>query len=92
MKDMMTIYDRLFDYYQPDSAYVKSVTEGWFDSNVVDDFSNEMMKPVNEKVPSTQWKVFPKWGCVDNHKSYKWHIRELGLYDTCKFTDITGES
>lgn len=92
MKDMMTIYDRLFDYYQPDSAYVKSVTEGWFDSNMTDEFSNEMMKPVNQKVPSSQWKTHPKWGCVDNHKTYKWHSREVGLYDTCKFTDITGES
>lgn len=91
MKNVMSIYDKLFDYYQPNSKYTQSVTEGWFDSNSVNDFSNEMLKSAHERVSPSNWKTFPKWGCIDNHKTYKWHIKEVGLYDTCKFVDITGD-
>jgi hypothetical protein len=79
------MYDGAFEYYQPDSAYANSVTEGWIDSNILDEFSNEMLKDSK----SSFLKTHPRWGCIDNHKLYKWHLIVTGLYEKCKFIDIT---
>lgn len=91
IEKISSLYDKLFEYYQPESDFVQSVTQGWFDSNSADDYSNEIFKPQDQKTPFTQRKVFPKWACIDNHKTYKWHIKQMELYDTCKFIDCSSE-
>lgn len=83
MSAVGSLYDCLGDYYNPESDYVKSVTEAWPESNSEDEFSNEMMK--SER--STLLTSFPRWGCIDNHKLYKWHFMQTGLYDQCAFVD-----
>ena len=79
------MYDSAFEYYQAGSDYVNSVTDGWIDSDALDEFSNEMLS--DEK--SMFLKAHPRWGCIDNHKLYKWHLIQTGLYKKCKFIDIT---
>ena len=79
-------YDKVVEYYQPDSEYTKSVTTGWIDSNKDNEFSNEIYK----KEKSTNLVCFPKWHCIDNHKLYKWFFYDVGLYSKTKFLDITG--
>ncbi len=86
MRKVATLYDRLFDYYQPDSDYVKSVTTGWFDSSAFDQFGNMMLS--DEEDNPLRRMVYPPWGCIDNHKVYKWHFKETGLYERSKFVDI----
>jgi hypothetical protein len=78
-------FDKVKEYYQPDSEYVKRVTGGWPDSNSYNEFSNEFF--LIKK--SLTLKKFPLWGCIDNHKLYKWYFIETGLYDKSKFVDIT---
>ena len=80
-----TAYDKALEYYDKDSDYVKAITTGWPDSNSEDEFSNEKMK--DDK--SVNLAVFDKWGCIDNHKLYKWFFMDTGLYDKSKFLDIT---
>ena len=77
------LYDKIEEYYQPDSPYTNAVTTGWPDSNSEDEFSNEFYK--EEK--SSNLVSFPRWGCIDNHKLYKWYFIDTGLYEKCKFID-----
>tara|TARA_R100000152_G_C6782181_1_gene218843 strand:- start:10652 stop:11476 length:825 start_codon:yes stop_codon:yes gene_type:complete len=81
-----TAYDKVLEYYQPDSEYTKSVTTGWIDSNKDDQFSNEIYKENKSK----NLVCFPKWQCIDNHKFYKWFFYDVGLYSKTKFLNITG--
>jgi hypothetical protein len=79
------LYDKVFDYYQKDSAYVNSVLNGWIDSSQKHEFSNEFLKEIKD----TKLKKFEKWACIDNHKLYKWYFYDCDLYKKCKFIDIT---
>ena len=44
MNIFSTLYDRIFDYMKSDSDYIKEATTSWFDSNVDDEFSNEIYR------------------------------------------------
>lgn len=70
-----SLYDKLQEYYQKDSDYVKAVTVGWPESNANYEFSNEIF----QKNKSKNLVKFAKWHCVDNHKIYKWFFHETGL-------------
>ena len=83
-----TAYDKIQEYYSPDSDYVQSVTTGWFDSNGDDPFSNEQMKAENRR--SQKLVFFPRWHCIDNHKLYKWFFKDVGLYEKTNFIDGSG--
>jgi len=85
MDKVSCLHDKLVEYYTPGSEYVKKVTEGWPDSDVVNEFSNEFYSPSK----SNNLKTWNLNGCIDNHKLYKWYFIDSGLYDTCKFVDIT---
>ena len=84
MNIVSKLYDKVIQYYQKDSEYVKRVTTGWPDSNIDNEFSNEFF----QKSKSAQ-KKFPLWGCIDNHKLYKWYFIDSGIYNISKFIDIT---
>jgi len=88
MNTVATLYDKLFEYYQKDSDYFKAVTTGWPDSNAIDEFSNEVEKSPEDK-NKEPLKVFPPWGCIDNHKVYKWHFIQTHLYEKLKYVDIS---
>ena len=81
-------YDKISTYYKPGSDYYRSITEGWFDSNAEDEFSNEQMKPEKERTDNLV--RFDKWQCIDNHKFYKWFFKDVGLYEKTSYVDITG--
>ena len=85
MNMVSNLHHNLVEYYQRDSDYVKSVLNHWPDSNEDDEFSNEMLQ--NKK--SNKLKKWSRWGCIDNHKLYKWHFINQKIYDKCKFLDIT---
>ena len=91
-KDVMNLvgsaYDKVGEFYQPDSDYVESITSGWIDSNASDPFSNEQLKKASDR--SKNLMTFDKWQCIDNHKFYKWYFLKCGLYEDTKFMDITG--
>ena len=80
------LYDNIFKYYQIDSEYVENVTNGWFDSNSNNEFSNEMFKDRKDK--SSNLVKWPKWHCIDNHKTYKWHLLKVNKM-AFKTVDIT---
>ena len=84
MNIVSKLYDKVIEYYQKDSEYVKRVITSWADTNESDEFSNEFFK--NSK---SLEKKFPLWGCIDNHKLYKWYFIDSGLYNISKFIDIT---
>ena len=79
------LFDKVVDYYQPDSEYSKSITQGWPDSNKYNNFSNEFF--LDKK--SLSLMTWPMWACIDNHKLYKWYFIKTGLYEKSKFIDIT---
>jgi hypothetical protein len=83
-----TAYDKISTYYKPGSDYYKSITEGWFDSNSENEFSNEQIKPQTEREKNLV--KFDKWQCIDNHKFYKWFFKDVGLYEKTSYVDITG--
>ena len=74
-------FDKVIPYYQIDSEYARAITEGWPDSNVSSEFSNEMLKDT----PSKDLVKWEKWHCIDNHKYYKWYFIDTGLYKKSKF-------
>ncbi|MBP01657.1 MAG: hypothetical protein CMM25_02445 [Rhodospirillaceae bacterium] len=80
-----SLHHNLVEYYQKNGDYVKSVLNCWPDSNEDDEFSNEMLQPKK----SIKLKRWDKWGCIDNHKLYKWHFINQKIYDKCRFLDIT---
>lgn len=85
MDVLSCLFNKVKKYYQPNSEYAKSVTTGWPDSNAYNEFSNEFF--LEKK--SLTLKKFPLWGCVDNHKLYKWYLMDIGLYKKSRFVDIT---
>ena len=85
MNVVSNLYDKVKEYYKPDSEYVDKVINGWPDSNGYDQFSNEMF--LDKK--SLTLKKFSSTTCVDNHKLYKWYFIDNGLYDKSRFVDIT---
>ncbi len=85
MDTLSRLFDSVEEYYQPDSEYTNKVTDGWPDSNAYNEFSNEFF--LEKK--SLTLKKFPLWGCIDNHKLYKWYLMDTGLYEKSRFVDIT---
>ena len=85
MDVVSSLHDNLLDYYSPSSKYVKNVTTGWPDSDSCNDFSNEFFNQGS----LLNKKIWPLNACIDNHKLYKWHFINTGLYKVCKFIDIT---
>lgn len=63
------------------SDYHKALTNGWFDSNADDEFSNERLK--TEKTNNLM--KYPTWQMINNHLYHKWFLKNVGLYDKSKF-------
>ncbi len=74
--------DALKDYLHIGNHYWQSLTKGWHDSDVSDEFSNEMLKPLGLR-KSTY--VYPQWQMINNHLLHKWHFMQKGLYEISKF-------
>ena len=91
MDTVGSLYHKLPNYYNLNSDYVKAVTLGWPDSNAKNEFSNEMKKEDKDK-NKEPLAIFPVWGAIDNHKVYKWHLIQTGLYNKIKTVDITEDS
>lgn len=91
MSKLSVAYDYALDAFKPGSDYEKVVTEGWFDSQEIDNmsssdlrqFSNEMLKDPKDR--ATNLMKYPRWQCINNHLYYKWFIRQIGLYDKVRF-------
>lgn len=65
------------------SDYNKALNNGWFDSNTSNEFSNERMKPVEQR--SKNLMKYPTWQMINNHLYHKWFFQKVGLYEVSKF-------
>tara|TARA_R110002167_G_scaffold346946_2_gene557762 strand:- start:3136 stop:3978 length:843 start_codon:yes stop_codon:yes gene_type:complete len=83
MTKIADLYKDVSMYYKKDSGYVESCLNGWIDSNLNDQFSNECLKQ-NKTKNLLKWN---RWQCIDNHKLYKWHIHQHDIPLT--LVDIT---
>lgn len=75
--------DSLNDYFQKNSEYYQVLTTNWFDSNINNELSNELISPTNS--PNVR---YPKWQMINNHILHKWHFYKVGLYEKSKFIGI----
>ena len=82
MDEVADMYPRIIDYLQPDSEYVRDSNSGWTLSDITDEFSNEIFKPLQERAP--QGQVRGPWWQLNNHCLYKWHFMNMGYWDTKK--------
>ena len=86
MTKIADLYEDVTIYYDKDSEYVDSCLNGWIDSNLTQEFSNEGLKDAEDKCKNLyRWD---RWQCIDNHKLYKWHTYKnkipLSLVDITK--------
>jgi hypothetical protein len=80
------MYEKSLLYFHQGSDYLKFVTKGVFDSNELDEFSNEIFK--NKKAQS---KKYPVELAINNHLLHKYFLIDMGLYSKSKFTsDLDG--
>lgn len=78
-----SMYDRTFDYLRPDSSYLAWLSEGITDSKSGDVFSNEILKPLNER--SVSLDTLPVDQAIHNHLLHKYFFIEQGLYEYTAF-------
>jgi len=86
MTKIADLYEDVATYYDKDSEYVDSCLNGWVDSNLTEQFSNEGFKKYEDR--SKDLYKWNRWQCIDNHKLYKWHTYKnkipLSLVDITK--------
>jgi len=84
MKKLSKMYDMaLKDYFQLESKYEFAITNGWVDSNVNDQFSNEVLK--NNKDVDIELVKYPKWQMINNHILHKWHLINTDIYEKSRY-------
>ena len=83
MKKVALMYEKAFSYLQTNSDYIKTLTTGWPDSDEVDEFSNEVLKPKEHK--SKNLKRYQVFEAHNNHIMHKWFFMDVGLYEKSKF-------
>ena len=81
---LSSMFDRSLDYLTLGSSYQQFLEGGIPDSNVHNEFSNEMLKAMPEKTNDLV-KVPMRLG-VNNHLMHKFFFLESGLYSKSKFT------
>jgi hypothetical protein len=90
MDKFISMFDKLSAYLTKGSDYEMNVTNGWFDSNFFDaynpyderQFTNETLK---QEGKSKDLMRYPVWECVNNHIMHKWFLKDVGLYENCKY-------
>lgn len=81
MEKLSTMFDcTLKDYFIIGGEYNETLVNGWPDSNIMDEFSNEILNK-NECQPIK----YPQWQMINNHLLHKWHFIRTGLYNNSKF-------
>jgi hypothetical protein len=83
MNSFVLMQEHFFVDFKVDSEYNKALNNGWFDSNAADEFSNEMLKPSDQR--SNNLMKYPTWQMVNNHLYHKWFLNKAGLYEVSKF-------
>jgi len=84
IKLICELYDDLFEYLMDDSDYFKKLfVEGWPISNTHNEFSNEILKPINER--STNLVIGNILCILNHHYIYKYHLYKKNLLEKCKF-------
>lgn len=84
MKIICNLYNELFKYLEKDSNYINDmIINGWPLSNMDHEFSNEMLKPIEER--SKRLAILPKEAINNAHCLYKYHFYKNNLLDKCEF-------
>ena len=81
---LTSMFERTLDYLTLGSTYQQFLESGIPDSNVHDEFSNEMLKEMSQKTNDLV-KVPMRLG-VNNHLIHKFFFMESGLYSMSRFT------
>jgi hypothetical protein len=90
MDKFILMFDKLSVYLTKGSEYEINVTNGWFDSNFFDaynvedkrQFTNEVLK---QEGKSKNLMRYPVCECLNNHIMHKWFLKDVGLYENCKY-------
>ena len=77
-----TIYDKMFEYLQPNSNYTYLCKTGWPISNKHDKFSNELLK--EDRSTDLAIYVSNDTVLINPHCLYKYHLMFNGLWDNGK--------
>lgn len=80
---LQKMYVKSIDYFKPNSEYQNAITAGWFDSNKKNEFSNEILKPIEKR--SKNLIKYPRYQMINNHIMHKWFFKDVGLYEKSKF-------
>jgi hypothetical protein len=92
MSDYSNIYQSALADFTPNSKYEEFVTKlgvldsqmfNWYDSTDYRQFSNEVLKPQEQK--SKQLMRFPRWRITDSHLHHKWFCIKSGLYEKTRW-------
>jgi len=79
--NICSLYDNMNTYLSPNSEYIKQMTNGMFDTNADDWFSNEFFKDNK----TTNLHKYTEDYCLNLHTLYKWHMYKNNLWnDKCK--------
>jgi hypothetical protein len=80
---LATMYDKAYEYFQPDSRYISALVEGWPDSSSKNIFCNEFFK--SEEFKSKDKVVCGQRKALNNHFMHKWFFIDNGLYKESRF-------
>jgi hypothetical protein len=84
IKIICKLYDDLFEYLVDGSDFLnKLFVTGWPISNASNEFSNEILKPINER--STDLLIGNILCVLNHHYIYKYHLYKNNLLEKCKF-------
>jgi len=70
-------YDYIFKYMKLDSDYIRAITNDWPDSNLEDEFSNEIFR---KNKSNNNIKIPLNWSLGNNHTMLKWFLIEKKIY------------
>jgi hypothetical protein len=85
MDVIFSLYEKLEEYFDSNSDFIKSVTNNWIDSNIDDRFSCELLQPTTQKKYIGE-KNLPQY-VSNGHLIYKWHLHVNNFWnlDSLKF-------
>ena len=82
MDVLATMYDKAIEYFTLGSNYQQALPN-WPDSDVSNEFSNQMFLPEEQK--TTNRVQYGLHNVINNHLMHKWFFIDSGLYKKSKF-------
>lgn len=83
MNKFIYMGDHAIEDFKLGSNYNNALINGWFDSNADDEFSNEVLKPKENR--TTNLFKYPQWQIINNHLYHKFYLNKVELYEKSKY-------